>query len=220
MSFYNKDGLAIALRMVETIQHNKVWLSEIDGAAGDGDHGINMSKGFTFAQNKFAPTMNMSKAFLIISQVLLEEIGGSMGPLYGTWFHALSCQSTGHIVIDAPVLDAMFTGALAELQTLTTATPGDKTLFDALIPATQALNAALAGGEGCVASLIKMKQAAENGFNSTRQMYPRVGRASRVGERSVGHPDAGAGSCMLLLRAFADEAVLLINKEAKDATAD
>jgi len=220
MSFTNKDGLAIALKMVETIQRNKVWLSEIDGAAGDGDHGINMSKGFTFAQNKIEPAMNMSEAFLIISQVLMEEIGGSMGPLYGIWFRGLSRGSAGHAVIDASVLHAMFSGALADLQTLTTAMPGDKTLLDALVPATQTLNDALAAGEHCATSLLKMKQAAEKGFNDTRQMYPRVGRASRVGERSVGHPDAGAGSCMLLLSAFADEAVLLINKEANDAAAD
>ncbi len=69
----------------------------------------------------------------------------------------------------------MFTVALAELQKLTSATPGDKTMLDALVPATQALNAALAEGQGCVASLIKMKQGAENGFNSTRKMYPRMG---------------------------------------------
>ncbi|MGJ3623911.1 dihydroxyacetone kinase subunit DhaL [Klebsiella pneumoniae] len=219
MSFLNKDGITIAIKMVEIIQNNKAWLSEKDGAAGDGDHGINMSKGFTFAQNKFDPTMNMSKAFQVISQVLLEEIGGSMGPLYGTWLHSLGYESASHEVIDASVLNSMFTVALAELQKLTSATPGDKTMLDALVPATQALNAALAEGQGCVASLIKMKQGAENGFNSTRKMYPRMGRASRLGERSLGHPDAGAGSCMLLLCAFADTAISLINKEANDATA-
>ncbi|POP44285.1 dihydroxyacetone kinase subunit L [Superficieibacter electus] len=220
MSFTNKDGLAIALAMVKTIQEKKVWLSEIDGAAGDGDHGINMNKGFTLALNKIDPAMNMSEAFLIISQVLLEEIGGSMGPLYGIWFRRLSRESAEHDVINTSLLRTMFSAALIDLQTLTAAVPGDKTLLDVLIPATQQFNAALAAGESCAGSLLKMQQAAEDGFDATRQMYPRVGRASRVGERSVGHPDAGAGSCMLLLQAFTRTTMSLIKKEANHAEAD
>lgn len=212
MSFTNKDGLSVAQKMVETIQQHKAWLSEIDGAAGDGDHGINMSKGFTLAQNKMTPDMTMSEAFLLISQVLMEEIGGSMGPLYGIWFRGLSRESGGHEVIDDARLRAMFATALADLQTLTGAGPGDKTLLDALIPATNALVA----GKG----VSSMKLAAQAGFDATRQMYPRVGRASRVGERSVGHPDAGAGSCLLLLTAFADQVLTLTHKETPHAAAD
>ncbi|WP_312947042.1 dihydroxyacetone kinase subunit DhaL [Superficieibacter sp.] len=212
MSFTNKDGLSVAQKMVETIQQHKAWLSEIDGAAGDGDHGINMSKGFTLAQNKMTPDMTMSEAFLLISQVLMEEIGGSMGPLYGIWFRGLSRESAGHEVIDDARLRAMFATALADLQTLTSAAPGDKTLLDALIPATDAL----VTGKG----VSSMKQAAQAGFDATRQMFPRVGRASRVGERSVGHPDAGAGSCLLLLTAFADQVLTLTHKEAPHAAAD
>lgn len=79
MSFLNKDGITIAIKMVEIIQNNKARLSEIDGAAGDGDHGINMSKGFTFAQNKFDPTMNMSKSLRVISQVLWRRLVDQWG---------------------------------------------------------------------------------------------------------------------------------------------
>lgn len=209
MSFTNKDGLFIALKMIEVIQQNKVWLSEIDGAAGDGDHGINMSKGFTLAKNKISQEMPMSEAFLVISHVLMDEIGGSMGPLYGIWFRGLSRESAGHGVIDEAMLQKMFSAALSDLRTFTSAEPGDKTLLDTLVPATQAL----ADGKG----LNAMKQAAEEGFNATRKMIPRVGRASRVGERSVGHPDAGAASCLLLLTAFIDEAQWLSNKEIENA---
>ncbi|MGE0970646.1 dihydroxyacetone kinase subunit DhaL [Klebsiella sp. WOUb02] len=212
MSFTNKDGLAIAKNMIAVIQQNKTWLSEIDGAAGDGDHGINMNKGFTLAGQALTPAMAMTEAFQIIGETLLNDIGGSMGPLYGCWFAGLSRAGTAEEVIDAAVLGRMFTGALADLRELTPAGPGDKTLLDVLIPATDALGAALASGEGEIRALESMRQTAEDSFTATSGLVSRVGRASRLGERSRGCPDAGAGSSMLLLKAFADAAILLIKQ--------
>ncbi|MBT9431988.1 dihydroxyacetone kinase subunit L [Candidatus Sodalis endolongispinus] len=218
MSFANKDELLIAKNMVAIIQKNKSWLSEIDGAAGDGDHGINMNKGFTLAAEKFTPEMTMSEALLLISQILMGEIGGSMGPLYGCWFRGLSRASGDRSVIDAATLQTMFDKGLSDLRTLTPAQPGDKTLLDVLVPALEALNAAIATVASEEAALSALKSAAQDGFDATRAMQARIGRASRLGERSIGHPDAGAGSCLLLLSAFADTAILLIEQGKAHAT--
>lgn len=211
MSFTNKDGLAIAKNMIAVIQQNKTWLSEIDGAAGDGDHGINMNKGFTLAGQALTPAMTMTEAFQTIGEKLLNDIGGSMGPLYGCWFAGLS-RGGAEEVIDAVVLQRMFTDALADLRELTPAGPGDKTLLDVLIPATDALSSLLARGAGEIRALESMRQTAKDSFAATSGLVSRVGRASRLGERSRGCPDAGAGSSMLLLSAFADTAIVLINK--------
>lgn len=218
MSFSNKDGLLIAKKMISVIQENKGLLSEIDGACGDGDHGINMNKGFTLAAEKISPDNTMSDAFLIISQVLLCEIGGSMGPLYGTWFRGLGSATAGAEVIDDAGLENMFSGALAALRELTPAQPGDKTLLDVLLPASETLAATMAAGKGMAAALAMMAQSAKAGFEATRKLQARVGRASRLGERSIGHPDAGAASCMLLLTAFAETAISLIEGGSDHAT--
>ncbi|CAJ1000347.1 PEP-dependent dihydroxyacetone kinase, ADP-binding subunit DhaL [Sodalis praecaptivus] len=218
MSFANKDGLLIAKNMVAIIQENKAWLSEIDGAAGDGDHGINMSKGFTLAAERLTPAMNMSDAFLLISQILMGEIGGSMGPLYGSWFRGLSRASAGRTDLDAAALQMMFDSSLTDLRALTSAQIGDKTLLDVLVPSVEAFGEAIATGASEDAALIAMKTAAQTGFDATRAMQARIGHASHLGERSIGHPDAGAGSCLLLLSAFADTAISLINQGKKHAT--
>lgn len=91
MEFTNKDGIKLVDKVISTIQENRDYLSQIDGEAGDGDHGINMNKGMTFAQEELEKKdgVNMSQGFLTISKILISKIGGSMGPLYGSFFRAL-----------------------------------------------------------------------------------------------------------------------------------
>ena len=190
--------------LVAVINANRAHLSEIDGAIGDGDHGINMSKGFTQAGAALgASPPPLPQALLVLSETLMEGIGGSMGPLYGTLFSAMADTLDGAAVLDGPLFGRMLHAALDGVEEIGSARPGDKTLLDALAPAITAFDTATAEGKSFADSLDAMAAAAERGRDATRDMIARVGRASRLGERSRGVLDAGATSCCLILQTLA-----------------
>lgn len=204
-TFKNEEGLAVVQKIIQTIQANREYLSEVDSVGGDGDHGINMNKGFTMAEKEItqqaSPTM--SEGFKVISNVLVNKIGGSMGPLYGSFFRGLSAASRKEEVITKEVAGAMLEKAYQNISMLTEAKVGDKTLMDVLTPAVEAYQAQLQTGS-FTECLQTMLQAAEAGLESTKQLAAKVGRASRIGDRSIGQQDAGATSCYLILKAFAE----------------
>jgi dihydroxyacetone kinase-like protein len=140
----------------------------------------------------------------------MMKIGGSMGPLYGLFFKAMAKESEGKDEIDAAIFQAMLDAIPAELSKVTKATPGDKTLMDCLLPAVAAYKDAIAAGESYESALTKMKDAAVAGRDSTKDMISRIGRSSRLGERSIGVIDAGSASCCLILCAIADEIIGLM----------
>ena len=211
MIFTNKKGAAVVDGLINTIQTNKGFLSEVDGKIGDGDHGINMNKGFTMTQDKLAgKEYDMSVGLGVLSQTLMEDIGGSMGPLYGVFFEELSMGCEGVEEIDAALFGEMLNNALAAVQDIGSAKKGDKTLLDTLIPAVEAYDAALAAGKDFAAALADMKAAAEEGWKSTEGMVAKIGRAARLGERSRGVLDAGATSCYLMLASIADSAAAIL----------
>jgi len=191
--------------LVEVINANRAYLSEIDGAIGDGDHGINMSKGFTAAGARLAgnPPAGLAQALGVLGETLLNDVGGSMGPLYGTFFGAMSEALGGRELLDAAAFAAMLGAGLAGIEEIGGARVGDKTLLDALVPARNAFDAALAAGQPFGECLRRMASAAEAGKEGTRGMVARVGRASRLGERSRGALDAGATSCAIILQSMA-----------------
>ena len=199
----NAAAVKVVADLVTAINANRAYLSEIDGAIGDGDHGINMSKGFTAAGAKLAGVPDLTGALQVLGDTLLEDIGGSMGPLYGSFFGAMSETLGSKESLDAETFGAMLAAGLSGVQELGSAKPGDKTLLDALVPAKQAFEAARQGGAGFAACLSRMTAAAEQGRDATRDMVARVGRASRLGERSRGVLDAGATSCCLILESMA-----------------
>ena len=190
--------------MVAAIVREQGFLSEIDGRIGDGDHGINMSKGFRLAGERLSGGAGLAKGFATLGDTLLGDIGGSMGPLYGTFFTEMADALDGAGRIDANRFSATLRAGVETIADIGGAKPGDKTLMDVLVPAQAAFDAALARGEGFAACLTAMKEAAAAGLESTRDMVAKVGRASRLGERSRGTLDAGAASCNLLLAALAD----------------
>ncbi len=203
--FTNSQGAVIIDRMIEAIAENKQYLSDIDGAIGDGDHGINMNKGFALTREALdREPGDLSHGLLTLSKILMMRIGGSMGPLYGKLFKTMGKAFQGHEVIDA----ALFRDALEKVReamaVLTPAKPGDKTLVDALYPAIDAFTQAVDSGGGFGGALLVMKTAAGEGRDATREMVARLGRSSRLGERSRGVIDAGAASCALLLGVMAD----------------
>ena len=211
-SFSNKAGAAIVYSVIESIQANKDYLSEIDGAIGDGDHGINMNKGFSICKERLGPEENLSDAMYTLGDILLSEIGGSMGPIYGSFFIEMSGAVENLTDIDKHAFGEMLEAGLAGIRELVPTDVGDKTLLDTLIPAVNAFRDAAAGGSDFASALDQTARAAENGRNATRDMIAKVGRASRLGERSRGVLDAGAASCCLILQAMCGTAKKLLSE--------
>lgn len=203
-AFKNTEGKSILLRMVQVIQENKVYLGQIDGVIGDGDHGANMNKGFTMFLNQYKDVdYSFTEGLYHLGMVLLNGIGGSMGPIYGTIFMAMSEAADGKDVIGLSELSQMLKAAEEELFTIVDARKGDKTLVDSLSPAIDAVQQAAAAEADFRSALDAMCAASGQGKERTRDLTARYGRASRLGERSRGVLDAGAVSCDLLLNAMA-----------------
>ena len=201
-----RDAGPIVLDMIAVIQREQGWLCEIDGKIGDGDHGINMAKGFRMAGAKLAKLdgFDLATGMATLGDTLLGDIGGSMGPLYGTFFTDMAEVIEDQSALDRARCAAMLHAGLDAVCGLGEAKIGDKTLVDTLAPAVTAFDTALATDAPFTACLAAMKQAGADGLESTRDMVARLGRASRLGERSRGTLDAGAASCNLLLATLAD----------------
>lgn len=210
-SFKNADAGVIVYKLIKIIQEQRDYLSEIDGKIGDGDHGINMNKGFTMCEKKLeGKTYNLSEGLSILGETLLEDIGGSMGPLYGMLFDEMSmaCEDTEDI--DADVFAEMVTGAVEGIQEISPAQVGDKSLLDTLVPAKEAFVAANEAGKEFAECLDDMNAAAEKGWKSTENLVAKIGRASRLGERSKGVLDAGATSCYFIITTIGSAAKELL----------
>jgi dihydroxyacetone kinase-like protein len=203
--FLNAAGKTILQRMILSIQENKAYLGEIDGLIGDGDHGMNMNKGFTLYQEQLGDhEVVFTDGLYDLGQVLFNQIGGSMGPIYGTLFSDMSAKANGAESIDLPLFVDMLEAGLTGLYEIIDARPGDKTLVDALYPAIESLKSSLHSGKRFAQALSEMKAASEKGRDSTVEMVAKYGRSARLGERSRGVPDAGATSCSIILCAMAD----------------
>ena len=204
-SFQNSQGKQIVLCLIQTIQENAQYLSEVDGAIGDGDHGVNLNKGFTRCKELISDKeVDLSGALGTLGEVLLTEIGGALGPLYGSFFTDMAAVCQGKPAIDKQLFGQMLKSGLDSMQNLGGARVGDKTLLDTLIPAYEAYSLSLAQDMSFRTALQNMAEAAENGKESTRNLVAKIGRASRLGERSRGVLDAGAVSCYLILKSLAD----------------
>jgi dihydroxyacetone kinase-like protein len=195
----------IVLAVADAIIANRAYLSEIDGKIGDGDHGVNMAKGFGMAADRIkGANMSLAEALDTLGTVLMTEIGGSMGPLYGVMFTQFAETIEKVAFVDGKNFSVMLHNGLVGIQDIGSAKLGDKTLLDTLIPAIEAFDASNGAGKPFAGSLQAMVTAAEAGRDSTRDLVARIGRASRLGERSVGVLDAGATSCALILKSLAE----------------
>ncbi len=203
--FDMRDAGWVVLDLVSTINQHRDWLSQVDGAIGDGDHGINMSKGFSLCGERLKqdPGASLAAALDTLSITLMEGIGGSMGPLYGSFFMAMSTALEGHSTLDRQLFLTALDEGIAAVQAIGEAKVGDKTLMDTLIPARDAFRLALGRDLPFAACLQAMQRGADTGRDSTRALQARIGRASRLGERSIGVLDAGACSCALILNSLA-----------------
>lgn len=204
-TFKNCLGKPILEKMVVAIQENKVLLGDVDGLIGDGDHGMNMNKGFTMFWDQFGgEDIGFSDGLGELGTLLFSQIGGSMGPIYGTIFMEMSDAGEDLDEVGLAELTKMLESGISGLFEVVDARVGDKTLVDTLVPALEALRKAQESGKNFSDALDDMKAAAAAGRDSTKDLVAQYGRAARLGERSRGVLDAGSVSCCLLLTAMAD----------------
>jgi dihydroxyacetone kinase-like protein len=211
-SFSNQEGARIVDDLVQAIRENKQRLSDIDGAIGDGDHGVNMAKGFNICAEELAKNPgNLSHSLGVLGKTLMMRIGGAMGPLYGNLFRSMAKASQGKAAIDAAVFKEMLEAAEQGIRALSQAKVGEKSLVDALYPAVDSYKRAVDQGKSFQEALEAMAAAASEGRDSTKDMLSKIGRSSRLGERSRGVLDAGATSCCLILETMAGSIKSLID---------
>jgi len=207
-------GGTVVIRLAADVGESAAWLSQLDGASGDGDHGVNMRTGMELAAERVESGASISDALRKVGDTLLEDVGGAMGPLYGVFFLALADASAGREWLDAECVRAMLAGGAEAVIELGGASVGDKTLVDVLVPTVEAFEGALAANERFVVALGTAADTAEQRRDATKEMVARVGRAARAGERSRGHIDAGAASCALILVAICSVFAENIQSEA------
>jgi dihydroxyacetone kinase-like protein len=190
----------------EVIEANRDRLTQLDSAIGDADHGTNLARGFAavLAALDAKSPATPGAVLTVAGATLISKVGGASGPLYGMAFRRAG-QALGTAEdVDLPALAQALDAALAGVQQLGKANEGDKTLVDALAPATRALAKAAAEGAAPAAALAAAAAAAAEGAAATVPLEARKGRASYLGPRSVGHEDPGAASTVLILGALRD----------------
>lgn len=193
-------------KMADILAENKKYLTKLDSAIGDADHGINMDRGFKKVMEKL-PTVadkDIGNILKTTGMTLISSVGGASGPLYGTFFmRSGMAVASKEKLSNEDLLELLRAGVNGIVQR-GRAQPGDKTMFDAWSPAIDALEASLDAGDGTHAALKKSVAAAEQGMKDTIPMQAKKGRASYLGERSIGHQDPGATSSYLMLKALLD----------------
>jgi phosphoenolpyruvate---glycerone phosphotransferase subunit DhaL len=204
-----QDIQAWLTRCGQVFEAEMAHLSQLDGALGDGDHGTSMVRGFRALAAKLAagnPAADSGALLQTAGMTILSATGGATGPLFGTIFLEAARQARGKTELTLQDLALMFVAASSGVATRGATKAGEKTMLDALEPAAQALRAAAAEGQELAAGLARAAQAAEDGAAATSSMLAQKGRARYLGQRSLGHQDAGATSVALIMRALADVA--------------
>jgi dihydroxyacetone kinase-like protein len=198
------------LRWLEALQEvyagARDRLTELDSAIGDADHGINMDRGFTAVRAELAAhdSSDIGSILQKVATVLIRNVGGAAGPLYGTLFLRAGAACMGKTAMGAADVVAMFRAGIEGVQQRGKAVAGDKTMVDALLPALEAMQNAIEGGGSLTEMLDAGAAAAESGMLATVSMQARKGRASYLGARSIGHQDPGATSSYLLVKTAAN----------------
>ena len=186
-----------------SVHEHRDLLTELDSAIGDADHGINMDRGMSatvVALDELAPT-TVAALFKKAGTTMVSTVGGASGPLYGTFFLRLAASLGEEPTVTPEQLAVAMRAGLEGVVARGKAELGDKTMVDALSPAADALDAAVGDGASLPAALEAARGAAERGRDATTPMQARMGRASYLGERSIGHQDPGATSIELLMAA-------------------
>lgn len=201
-------ALAWLQRVADVLRANRDYLTELDSAIGDADHGTNMDRGFTAVMAKVSgqDPSDIGALLKTVGMTLVSTVGGASGPLYGTAFMRAGAALAGKATVETADIAAALDAALEGIKARGRATRGEKTMIDALEPAIEAYKASAASGSDVSAALRAAAGAAEDGMRATIPLLATKGRASYLGERSIGHQDPGATSMSLILRAASDAA--------------
>jgi dihydroxyacetone kinase-like protein len=193
-------------RFTVTVAENREYLTQLDSAIGDADHGINIDRGMKAAHGKLEGLEGEDIGGLLktVGMTLVSTVGGAGGPLYGTLFLQMGTATAGKSELEPEDWAAALDAAVNGVQMRGKAEIGDKTMIDALIPARDAFRSALADGASFPEALSKSAEAAEEGMRATIPLVARKGRASYLGQRSAGHQDPGATSSQLLIKTAAE----------------
>ena len=188
------------------VAENKDYLTQLDAAIGDGDHGINMNRGMSAVVGKLdeaAGEQDIGALLKTVGMTLVSSVGGAGGPLYGTLFLQMGTAASGKSELGPDDWAAALEAGVKGVQARGKAEPGDKTMIDALLPGLVALRSALDGGASFEDALTASAEAAGQGMRETIPLVAKKGRASYLGERSAGHQDPGATSSHMLLETAA-----------------
>ena len=188
------------------VAENREYLTELDSAIGDADHGINMNRGMQAVVGKLDAGEAADAGALLktVGMTLVSTVGGASGPLYGTLFLQMGTSAAGKTELSGQDWADALAAGVAGVQRRGKAELGDKTMLDALIPAVETLRSALAGGSSLDEALDQSAHTAQEGMTATIPLVAHKGRASYLGERSANHQDPGATSSWLLLRTAAE----------------
>lgn len=207
-SLDTKQMAAIIEGMAKKIEAEKEYLTELDNEIGDGDHGINLARGFEAIEKKLPSLAGGDIGALLkgVGMQLVSTVGGASGPLYGTAFMKAGMACKGLTEIDGPAFVKAMEAAVDGIKMRGKATEGEKTMLDALCPALKVMQDDVAAGKSLKEALQDAAQAAEKGVEYTKTIIATKGRASYLGERSLGHQDPGATSSLYLLQVLAEMA--------------
>ncbi|AVP54296.1 dihydroxyacetone kinase subunit DhaL [Clostridium tetani] len=201
MALKLKDVEELIKNIGKVMEENKEFLTELDLAIGDGDHGINMNKGFRAVIDKLesTPINTIQDIFKNIAMALISNVGGASGPLYGTVFMKAGSAVAGKEELNIEDLEKILETSLEGVKARGKAQRGDKTMIDAIAPSLEVVKNGIKEGLDEKKILENMKDEALKGVNYTKDIIARKGRASYLGERSIGHQDPGATSSYLIL---------------------
>src|SRR4051812_39466313 len=189
----------------DAVREQRDYLTQLDAAIGDGDHGTNMDRGFAAVEKALAGQnggLPPGRLLIVAGKTLVSTVGGASGPLWGSALRAAGRSLGDAETFEGDALASALDAAIAAVVDLGAAAPGDKTMVDALVPAAESLHRALDAGAPLQDAIAAASEAAEEGAKATVPLLARKGRASYLGERSIGHQDPGATSAALILRAL------------------
>jgi len=192
----------IILEIAVVMEEQKQYLSDLDLAIGDGDHGFNMARGFGVVAQKLkdTPGTDIGDLLKIVAMALISNVGGAAGPLYGSMFLKASSAAKGMTEMDMPGFTSVFREGVLGMQARGNAELGDKTMVDVLLPALESLEKDSAAGLSAREAFANAEKVAADCMEKTKDIIARKGRASYIGERSIGHIDPGAASSYLMIR--------------------
>lgn len=189
----------------DAVTKNKEFLTELDGVIGDADHGINMARGFNAVVQKITDTdTDVGASLKKVGMTLISTVGGASGPLYGTAFMKAGGEVIGKSSLEPKDIEVMLLAALNGIKDRGKAVKGEKTMIDAIEPALEAFKSASEASESLEKCLDRAIEAAEAGIEFTKTIRATKGRASYLGDRSIGHQDPGATSFLIMLKAVTD----------------